>query len=82
MSLTHEDREDVYVILRADLFHGPETPLEMLVTAKQVVHSQELAEREVARLNALHADRQVRYWFRHSRLFSPGRSAGSGEAPA
>jgi hypothetical protein len=71
----------VYVILRADLFHGPEAPLEMLVTAKQVVHSQELAEREVARLNALHADRQVRYWFSHSRLFPPDYSASSVEEP-
>jgi hypothetical protein len=82
VSSTPEDREDVYVILRADLFHGPETPLELLVTAKEVVRSLELAEREVARLNALHADRQVRYWFSHSRLFPPGHAAGSAEPPA
>jgi hypothetical protein len=79
---THHEREDVYVVLRADLFHAADAPLETLVTAKQVVRSQELAEREVARLNAMHPDGQVRYWYAHSRLFPPGRSASSVEAPA
>lgn len=82
MSSTHKEREDVFVVLRADLYHAPGTPLDMLVTAKQVVRSQELAEREVARLNAMHPDGQVRYWYTHTRLFPPGRSASSAEPPA
>jgi hypothetical protein len=74
--------EEAFVILRADLFHEPDTPLEQLITAKEVVRSLELAEREVARLNALHPDGQVRYWLTRSRLFPPGHSAGPDHRPA
>jgi hypothetical protein len=70
------------VILRADLFHGPNAPVETVVTPKEVVQTQELAEREVERLNALHPDGQVRYWYCPSRLYPAGRSASSTEAPA
>jgi hypothetical protein len=59
----------VYVVLRADLFHAPDTPLETLVTTKAVLRSREAAEREVARLNVLHPDGSVRYWWSFSRLF-------------
>jgi hypothetical protein len=82
VSRNHKERQEVFVVLRADLFHAPGTALEALVTAKQVVHSRELAEREVSRLNALHPDGEVRYWYTSSRLFPPGLSAGSSEAPA
>ena len=82
MSSSHKEREDVYVILRADLFQGKDTPLENLITAKEVVRSEELARQEVDRLNAGHSDGQVHYWYRHSRLFPPGRSAGSVDGPA
>ena len=71
MSSAHKEREDVYVILRADLFHGPDTRLEDLITAKEVVRSQEIAQLEVDRLNAVHADKQVRYWYAHSGSFLP-----------
>jgi hypothetical protein len=79
---TDREHEQAFVILRADLFQPSGTPLEQLVSAKEIVRSPELAEREVARLNALHPDGQVRYWFTYSRLFPPGRSSSSGEAPA
>lgn len=69
-------KEEVFVILRADRFHGPDTELKTLVTAKQVVFSRDMAEREVARLNALHPDGTVRYWAAMSRLFPFGTSAG------
>lgn len=82
MSSTHKEREAVFVVLRADLYHAPDTPPEMLVTAKEVVRSQELAECEVARLNAMQPDGQVRYWYTPSRLFPPGRSASSVEESA
>jgi hypothetical protein len=74
--------EEVFVILRADLFHRADTPLETVITAKEVVRSLELAEREVTRLNALHPDGEIRYWATPSRLFPLGRSAGSHEQPA
>jgi hypothetical protein len=76
------EHEQVFVILRADLFHEPDTPLEDKITAKEIVRSLELAEGEVARLNALNPDSQVRYWLTPSRLFPPGRSASSKEQPA
>jgi hypothetical protein len=82
MAFTPDDRVQVFVVIRADLFHDPGTPLENLISAKEVVHSQELAEREVARLNAMHPDGQVRYWYTVSRLFAPGRSASSSSPPA
>jgi hypothetical protein len=72
----------VYAVLRADLFHRRDIPLETLITVKEVVRSEEVAKREVDRLNALRPDGSVRYWYQHSRLFPPGRSAGSDEAPA
>jgi hypothetical protein len=79
---TSPHHEQAFVILRADLFHGTDTPFETVISAKEVVRSRELAEREVARLNALHPDGQVRYWLTPSRLFAPGRSAGSDEQQA
>jgi len=61
----------IYVILRADLFQGRDVEPETLVTAKAVVRSAEVAEREVARLNALHPDGRVRYWSQISRFEEP-----------
>ena len=82
MSPSHKGQEHVFVVLRADLFQGPDALVETLVTAKEVVHTQELAEQEVARLNALRPDGGVRYWYWLCRLYPPGRSAGSAEPPA
>ena len=82
MSSIPKDKEHVFVVLRADLFHSAGTSLETIITAKEVVRSEELAEREVARLNALHPDGKVRYWYALSRLFSHGASAGSSDVPA
>jgi len=82
VSVKHKERDDVYAVLRADLFHDPGASLETVITVTEVVRSQDIAEREVERLNALHPDGRVRYWYRHSRLFPPGRSASSDEAPA
>jgi|GEM_PF-1192290 len=74
--------EQVYVVLRADLFYDGDPAIEDLVTAKEVLRSLELAEREAARLNALHPDGKTRYWVRATRLYPPGYSAGSIEPPA
>ncbi len=79
MSPVCREHEEVYVVLRADLFHEPGTNLETLVTVREALRSQDLARREVARLNALHPDGQVRYWYAASRLFPPGRSASTVE---
>jgi hypothetical protein len=82
MSKRHRPREDVFVVLRADLFHGADARPETLVTAKEVLVSREQAEREVERLNALHPDGQVRYWIAPSRLFRDGASPEDGVDPA
>ena len=82
MSSSHKEREDVYVILRADVFHRANMSLDQLITVKEVVRSADIAEREVERLNGLHPDGEVRYWSAHSRLFPAGRSASSVAEPA
>lgn len=69
-------------MLRADLFHGADAGLETLVTAKEVLLSREQAQSEVRRLNALHPDGRVRYWFTSSRLFRDGASPEDGVDPA
>ena len=81
MSKRHRPREEVFVVLRADLFHDAETPLETMITAKEVVLSREQAETEVRRLNALHPEGRVRYWFTSSRLFSDGAPPENGADP-
>jgi hypothetical protein len=44
MSRNHKDRDDVYAVIRWDGFHGTNTAPEVLVTVKEIVRSQELAE--------------------------------------
>jgi hypothetical protein len=79
MSRRHRERDEVYAVLRYDGFQGPDAPPEVAITVKQVVRSRELAEAEVARLNAL-ATEGTRYWWQSTRLFPVGRSAGSIDA--
>jgi hypothetical protein len=77
MSRKHKERDEVFAVLRWDGFHGPETEPDTLVTVKEVVRSPELAEAEVARLNALNEGKGVRYWWALTRLFPAGHSAGT-----
>jgi hypothetical protein len=66
----------VFAILRFDA-DAPE--LELQVTVKEIVSTLELAEAEVARLNALNGSKGCRYVWRATRLFPPGAAAGSTE---
>ena len=78
--MPHRPSQPVWVVRRADLFLDPsDTPLEFRVTAKEVGRSQELAEREVERLNALRDDPSIRYLCQMSRLFAAGESAGTAD---
>jgi len=61
-------KEQVWVILRADLFQGRDVEPSTLVTAKAVVRSQRFAMTEVARPNLLRPDGGVTYWCQPSRL--------------
>jgi hypothetical protein len=75
MSRHYKEREEVYAVLRYDGFLSDVSAPEACVTVKEVVWSRELAEAEVARLNALRAGKDVRYWWQMTRLFPEGRSA-------
>lgn len=76
MSRRHKAREEVFAILRWDGYHGAAASPDVLVTVKEIVRSQELAEAEVARLNSLNEDKDLLYWWQTTRLFPEGRSAG------
>ena len=63
----------MYAVVR---FHPAREDPEFAITVKEVVRSREIAEAEVARLNALNADKGARYFCQITRLFGPGESAG------
>jgi hypothetical protein len=77
MSRRHKERDEVYAVLRWDGFQGVDSEPKVLVTVKEIDCSQELAEAEVARLNALNEGKGVHYWWQSRRPFLEGRSAGS-----
>lgn len=79
MAKKYKERDQVYAIIRWDGFQGPGARPEALVTVKEIVRTMELADAEVARLNALQNGKNVRYWWQVTRLFPPGRSAGVDE---
>jgi len=69
--------EQRYAIVRVDLEDAAEIQ-DDLISVKEVVSSQSLAEAEVKRLNELNSDRGCHYFACPTRLFAPGTSAGSG----
>jgi hypothetical protein len=72
--------DHVFVIMRADLFQGADTPFEEKITVTKILWDGELADREVARLNQLHAAGDVRYFSQVARLERKGH-AGPSIAP-
>jgi hypothetical protein len=82
MTRKHKSRRQVYAVLRADQSPDPTTPLEVQVTVKEVVTSEEIAIAEVKRLTALNSPKGSRYWYQATRLFPPGESSGSGSVAA
>lgn len=75
MSRSHKQRDEVYAILRFDGFLSPNTCIEYLVTVKEVLFDQKIAEAEVVRLNALNEGMGCLYWCQVTRLF-PNRCIG------
>ena len=61
-------KHQVFAVLRVDDFQGADTPVETKVTVKQVVSTQQIAEREVERLRRLNAEKGCRYWWQATRL--------------
>ena len=69
----------VFAVLR---FESDAPALELQVTVKEIVSTRELAEAEVARLNALNGSKGCHYIWQATRLFPPGAAAGSSESGA
>ena len=80
MSQKNKDCDEVYVVLRWDGFHGVSSSPEVIVTVKEIVRNRDLADAEVARLNALNEEKGARYWWTTTRLFPAGQSAGGVES--
>ena len=70
MTSGRTEHDVVYAIVRWDGFQGAAARPEALVTVKEIVHSQEQAEAEVARLNALTEGKGIRYWWQATRLLA------------
>ncbi len=70
-------RLQVFAVLRFDFYLREDAPEEDRVTVKEVLASQDQAEREVERLNALVHDQGVKYVWQATRYFpkGPGGSA-------
>ena len=75
MSRSHRPRDDAYAVVRVDL--DPALSWPDRITVKEVVSSEELAEREAQRINELNAGRGCLYFATHTRVFPPGLSSGS-----
>ena len=79
MNARRTERDQVYAVVRWDGFQGSAARPEALVTVKEIVRSQQQAEAEVARLNALAEGQSIRYWWQVTRLL-PESSDGDGVA--
>lgn len=60
-------KHQCFAIVRVDEFALKDAAIENAITVKGIVWSQEEAEREVARLNGLNAERGCRYFWQVSR---------------
>jgi len=59
-----------FAIVRIDDFHGEQVDVESRIAIKEVVHSAEEAEREIARLTALNSDKGCRYVCQPTRILA------------
>jgi hypothetical protein len=75
MSRSHKPRDDAYAVVRVEL--DSDLDWSDRITVKEVVSSEELAQREVQRLNQLNAGKGCLYFATHTRVFPLGQSAGS-----
>ncbi len=70
----------VYAIVRVDEYKGPNCPIERKVIVKEIVHDEDAANREVARLNALQRPNESRYFSQVTRLLPKAASDPTPEA--
>ena len=65
--------DQVYTIIRLDKSADTDLlPNQNLITVKKVVRSEEVAQREVERLNRVNADKACEYYYQISRLARDG----------
>lgn len=71
--------QEVYAVIRQDIWRDMNRAMiEEVITIKEVVMTQEIAEQEVARLNKLNEGKGAKYWWQYTRFFPEG-SAGSAD---
>jgi hypothetical protein len=58
---SHMKHRHVFAVIRLDEFHSPSAPLEDRFYLKKVMLTEEAAEQEAARLNALSGHKKCRY---------------------
>ncbi|HET7550632.1 MAG TPA: hypothetical protein VFK04_05035 [Gemmatimonadaceae bacterium] len=75
---SRKERDYVWAIVRYDA-SMPEPETQFTIT--EVVFDDDIAEAEVARLNALAAGRGYRYFLHGTRLYPRGSSAGTRRPP-
>jgi hypothetical protein len=61
-------KRQVFAVVRVDDFPRLDVPIESKVTVKQIVATREIAEREVARLTRINADKGCRYFWQTTRF--------------
>lgn len=71
MSMLHHTNQQVFAIIRFDIFQADDATPDELVTVKSIVWDQTTAEQEVARLNTLNADKECIYFWQMTRLQEP-----------
>jgi hypothetical protein len=57
-----------YAIIRADLFHDDDVPIDIKFTVKKIVASEVDAESEVIRLNTLNSSKGCYYFWQVTRI--------------
>lgn len=67
--------DQVFAIVRVDSFHHHDAAPEDTITVKKIVLNRQLAEDEVARLNALNRDKGCSYFWQVTRLERSGEPA-------
>jgi hypothetical protein len=69
-----KNKVHAFAVVRRDEFLENPDSLEDIITIKEVVWTQEQAESEVSRLNALNAHKGVKYFWRMTRVEANDRT--------
>ncbi len=67
-ALPNKKYDHAFAIIRVDLFHELDTPLEHKITVVKVVWTEQMAEEETERLNKLNDTKGSKYFWQLTRL--------------